>query len=119
MAEAWLLVVSFLCAFAGMSWLALAMKPHWVQVLGGVPHDEPLARRLRCIGAACLMLSLALCLAQSHASMAFLVWLMTLSATALLVAMALAYAPRSLAWLAMIAAGLRGSARPTRPGRRY
>ena len=109
MAEALLLVVAFLCAFAGMSSLALAMKPHWVHVRGAVPHSEPLARRLRFIGTACLALSLALCLVRSHASMAFLVWIMTLSATALLVAMALAYAPRSLAWLATIAGGLRGS----------
>ena|SRR5688572_2362000 len=110
MADALFLVVSFLCAFAGMSWLALAMKPHWVQVRGAVPHSEPLARRLRFIGGTCLTLSLALCLALSHASMAFLVWVMTLSATALLVAMTLAYAPRSLVWLATIASGQRGSA---------
>lgn len=109
MAEALLLIVSFLCAFAGMSWLALAMKPHWVQVRGAVPHSEPLARRLRISGTACLTLSLAVCLLPSHASMAFLVWIMTLSATALLVAMALAYAPRSLSWLATIATGSRGS----------
>lgn len=108
MAEASLLVVSFLCAFAGMSWLALAMKSHWVQVRGSVPHNDALTRRLRFIGVTCLMLSLALCLALSHASMAFLVWIMTLSATALLVAMALALAPRSLAWLATIAGGSRG-----------
>ena len=110
MAETLLLVVSFLFAFTGKSWLALGMKAHWAQVRGPAPHNEALARRLRFSGTACLMLSLALCLALSHASMAFLVWIMTLSATALLVAMALAFAPRSLSWLAAIAGGSRGAA---------
>lgn len=105
MAEGILLSMAFVCAFAGMSWLALAMKPHWVQVRGGVPHDAPLARKLRLCGVTCLMLSLALCLALSRASMAFLVWTMTLSATALLVALALAFVPRSLSWLAPFAGG--------------
>ena len=102
MADALFLAASFLCAFAGMSWLALALKPHWAQVRGAVPHNAPLARRLRFLGTTCLMLSLAICLALDHASMACLVWIMTLGAAALLVAMALAYAPRSLSWLAAI-----------------
>ena len=110
MADACLLILSFLCAFAGMSWLALALKPHWMQVRGGVPHSESLVRRLRFFGTTCLVLSLAFCLVADHASMAFLVWIMTLSATALLVAMALAFAPRSLVWLATIAGGSRGPA---------
>lgn len=105
MAEALLLALSLLCAFAGMGWLALAMKPHWVQVRASMPHSRPLARRLRFLGGACLLLSLAGCLAADHASMAFLVWVMALSASALLVAMALAHAPRALAWLAVIAGG--------------
>jgi len=110
MVDAGLLMLAFLCSFTGMSWLALALKPHWVQVRDAVPHSESLVRRLRWFGATGLVLSLAVCLVADHASMAWLVWIMTLSAAALLVAMALAYAPRSLSWLAAIASGLRGSA---------
>ena len=110
MADALLLAVAFLCAFAGMGWLALAMKPHWVQVGAAVPHSRPLARRLRFFGGACLLLSLAVCLIADDASMACLVWIMTLSAAALLVAMTLAHAPRSLAFLAAIAGGARDPA---------
>lgn len=105
MAEAVFPALSLLCAFAGMGWLALAMKPHWTQVGASVPHSQPLARRLRFFGFTCLSLSLAVCLAADHASMAFLVWIMTLSAAALLVAMALAHVPRLLGWLAVIAGG--------------
>lgn len=105
MADALLLAMSFLCALVGMSSLALALKPHWAQVRGPVPHSQALARRLRFFGTTCLMLSLVVCLALDHASMACLVWIMTLGAAALLVAMALAYAPRSLAWLATVAGG--------------
>ena len=104
MADALFLAVAFLSAFVGMSWLALAMKPHWVQVRSAVPHHEPSARRLRWFGATSLMLSLAICLALDHTSMACLVWVMTLSVSALLVAMALAFAPRALSWLAAIVA---------------
>lgn len=110
MADALLLALSFVCAFAGMGWLALALKPHWVQVHGAVRHDASLARKLRSFGTTCLMLSLAVCLGVDHASMACLVWVMTLSAASLLVAMALAYAPRSLSWLAVIAGGSRDPA---------
>lgn len=111
MADAWLRALSFVCAFAGMGWLALSMKPHWLQVGSAVPHSRPLARKLRWFGGSCLTLSLALCLASDHASMAVLVWIMSLSASALLVAMALAHAPRSLAWLAAVADISRGRAR--------
>lgn len=103
MVEAVLLTAAFLCAFAGMSSFALAMKPHWAQLQSTAPHDERLMRRLRRVGTACSLLSLAICLVADHVSMAFLVWIMTLSAAALLVAMTLAYAPRSLSWLARIA----------------
>jgi len=96
MVDAVLLGASFVCAFSGMGWLALAMKPHWAQVRGAVPLSEPPARTLRVIGVTGLSLSLATCLAADHVSMASLVWVMTLGASALAVAMALAYAPRLL-----------------------
>jgi len=96
MGDALLFVLSSLCAFSGMGWLALAMKPHWVQVHGASAGAEPNSRRLRRRGTTALLLSLAACLGADHPSMACLVWVMMMSASALGVAMTLSYAPRAL-----------------------
>lgn len=102
MLEPSLFTMAFVSAFCGMSWLALAMKPHWVQVRGDGAPAAPPSRRLRTFGASSLLISLMACLAADHLSMACLVWVMTLSATALLVAMTLSYAPRVLSWLSAV-----------------
>ena len=95
MFSACLLSAAFASAIAGMGWLALSMPVHAQQVWG----DElsPLsARALRWMGASGLLVALALCLAVDHASMASLVWVMTLAASALAIAFALSSRP---AWL--------------------
>ena len=102
MVDALLLGASFVCAFCGMGWLALAMKPHWAQVRGADSPSAAPVRTLRVYGATSLLLSLAACLAADHVSMASLVWIMTLGASALAVAMALAYAPRLLTPLLLL-----------------
>lgn len=89
---------SFLLAVLGMIWLALAMKAHWSQVRRNAPHTRETARRLRVMGASALSLSLAASLGADHGSIALLVWIMTLSAAAVIVAMILAYRPRWFAW---------------------
>jgi hypothetical protein len=83
-----------------MAWLALAMEAHWSQVRSPTAHSAAIARRLRSFGAGALALSLLACLAADHASMAALVWVMIVSASAVAVAMTLAYRPRWLFWLA-------------------
>lgn len=100
MAEPLLLAAAFLASVCGMSWLALAMKPHWAQVRGSAPYSTTTARNLRAAGAVALLLSLVVCLLVDHASMASLVWVMSVSASALIVAMTLTYKPRWLSWLA-------------------
>ena len=102
MVDAWWLVGAFALAFFGMAWFALALKPHWEQARGAQLSASN-ARRLRLWGALSLLLSLFGCLAADHASMAVLVWVMALSCSALAVAMMLAYAPRSLNWLTIVA----------------
>ena len=57
------------------------------------------------------MLALALCLRADHASMAVLVWVMTLSGAALLVAFLLAARPR---WLRLLAPWVRAAAQHVR-----
>jgi hypothetical protein len=88
-----------------MAWLALAMKPHWAQVQSTKPHTAAVARRLRVAGAVALLLSLAASLGADHPSMALLVWVMTLSVSAVIVAMALAYWPKCFIWLSWLPDG--------------
>ena len=60
---------------------------------------------LRVLGAVALAVSLALCLASDHASMAALVWVMSLAGGAFATAMALAWRAR---WLALLAPWIAG-----------
>ena len=94
----WLLI-ALLCSVGGIAWLALAMDVHWKQMQG----EEAQAGRatvwaLRALGTGALLVSLLLCLRADHASMAVLVWVMSLAAAALLVAFALAWRPHWLRW---------------------
>lgn len=81
-----------------MAWLALGMKDHWRQVRS-TPLDARTRRSLRALGAVALALAWVLCVCADHVSMASLVWVMGLSASALLVALLLAWRPHSLSWL--------------------
>lgn len=97
-AIAWLLAAVG-CAFAGMAWLALALPMHAVQAWGRLPPATQL-KRLRGLGTAAVLLALACCLGSDHATMAVLVWVMLLAATAIATAFVLASRPRSLRLLA-------------------
>jgi hypothetical protein len=99
MAESLLLTAAAVCSIAGMGWLAVAMKAHWTQVRGSQPLAERAAVTLRVLGALALAAALVLCLWANHASMAALVYVMTLTASALLVAFTLAFRPRLLSVL--------------------
>ncbi|RRD57092.1 DUF3325 family protein [Comamonadaceae bacterium OH2545_COT-014] len=88
--------------FAGMAWLALAMEAHWEHVRTD-RHQPAAARRLRVLGAAALAASLALCLWADTPGLAALVWPMNLAASALAVALLLAWRPRWLRPLARVA----------------
>lgn len=91
------LLAALACNTLGLAWLALAMDAHWKQVRGPQPPAPRTVVTLRVFGALALALSLGLCLATDHASMASLVWVMALAAGALMVAFALAWRPRVLA----------------------
>jgi len=102
MREVLLLAAALLACTAGMGWLALAMPGHWAQVRPGEASGAQV-RRLRMLGALGLAAGLGLCLAADHASMAALVWVMALAASALAVAFTLTWRPRwlrALAWVA-------------------
>lgn len=100
MREAIVLVAAQLVCTIGMGWLALAMETHWEQVC-----SSALSRKaricLRTLGAMMLLASLGLCLVVEHASMAVLVWVMVLSASALAVSFTLTWRPhwlRAVLW---------------------
>jgi len=99
MVEGLLLLAASLSALCGMGWLALAMKPHWEQLRGGTALSDLMRRELRALGSAALFASLLLCLLADHASMAVLVWMMSLTGASLIVAFTLAYRPSWLGWL--------------------
>jgi hypothetical protein len=92
------LALAFLCSICGMSLLALAMKVHWQQVHDNEGPSASAAVTLRSLGVSALALSLWLCLRVDHVSMASLVWVMSLAASALIVALTLTWRPRWLAW---------------------
>lgn len=100
-AVASLLIAAVALSTIGMACLALAMETHWEQVQGSTsPRCAVL--RLRVLGICGLAAALALCLRVDHASMAALVWVMVLTASALAVAFALTWRPhwlRALAWM--------------------
>ena len=98
MSEGALLTLALLCSAAGAGWMALAMETHWkqVQVHTAPVPDRGKARLLRVLGGLALSASLGLCLSVDHPSMAALVWIMTLAASALLIALTLAWRPRLL-----------------------
>ena len=104
MLEALLLALAVVANIAGMGWLALAMEPHWAQVHGTVSAPVRTIMWLRVRGAAGLAASLWLCLKVDHASMAALVWFMTLAGAALVIAFTLTWRAR---WLSALTVGLR------------
>lgn len=99
MAEGLLLAAALLCQVCGMGWLALSMPVHWRQVRATPARADHTPRMLRGLGSLALLASLLLCLRADHASMAALVWVMSVIPAMLLVAFTLAWRPRWLAGL--------------------
>lgn len=92
-----ILFAAVACCALGLAWLALAMDTHWQQVRGANGLQPATAKILRLLGTVALVVSLVLCFAADHASMAPLVWVMSLAGGALLVAFTLSWRPRLLA----------------------
>jgi hypothetical protein len=90
-----LLSAAIAVCVCGMAWFALSLDSHWRQVRSGSP-SLGLVRQLRLLGWVSMVTSLVLCLAADHASMASLVWVMTVAASALIVAFTLTWRPSLL-----------------------
>lgn len=104
MPESLVLLLAVLANFAGLGWLALSTEVHWAQVRGTVPAARGTVRSLRMLGVCGLVASLCLCLRVDHASMATLVWCMTLAGAALAIAFTLAWRAR---WLGLLVPWMR------------
>jgi hypothetical protein len=92
MSEAVTLCLAALFSLSGMGWLALSLDAHWQQVF--FRQEVPTARtskRLRLLGWTGLLLSAVLCFVANRPSMAVLVWIMLLAASAALMAQLLAW----------------------------
>ncbi len=99
MVETLSLVGAALLGFCGMAWFALAKAPHWEQARGERMPATARVQTLYWLGGVAQALSLALCLLADHVTMASLVWVMLLTASALAVTFTLSWRPRWLGWL--------------------
>jgi len=97
--ESLMLLLAVLTNLVGLCWLALAMDVHWEQACGPVSASRRTVLSLRGLGGFSLFTSLLLCLQADHASMAVLVWFMTLAGAALSIAFALTWQAR---WLKLL-----------------
>ncbi len=104
MPEALFLLLAVVANVAGLGWLALAMEVHWEQAYGPVPASRATVLLLRGLGVTGLVTSLLLCLRVDHASMAALVWFMTLAGSALTIAFTLSWRAR---WLGLLSPWVR------------
>lgn len=96
-----MLAVACIATTLGLAFLALAMEVHWEQVQDTASLTKSVQLLLRGLGALDLAISLALCMAVDHATMAVLVWIMLLAAGAASVAFTLTWRPH---WLAPLVA---------------
>ena len=90
-----LLLFAALMALTSFAWLALAMEVHWKKVQEGRASNHP-AKALRVMGWVGLLVTAILCFMADRPSMAVLVWIMLLAATAPSVGMILSWRPE---WL--------------------
>lgn len=103
MPESIWLCMAALAALLGMSWLALSLDIHWRQVSAekNIRRMETPGPSLRLAGAVSLAASLTFCLIADHASMAVLVWIMLIAASAAAVSMTLTWQPLCLRLLTL------------------
>ena len=90
-----LLSLAVVMSLTSFAWLALAMDTHWKKVQEGRVSGHP-AKALRVMGWLGLLITAVLCFMADRPSMAVLVWIMLLAASAPSVGMLLSYRPQLL-----------------------
>lgn len=97
MPEVIYLALASLLSVLGMAWLALAMDVHWAQARCiDLVDSKPPSRLLRAIACLALLMSLIACLLADRPSIAVLVWVMLMTAAAVLIAWGLSKSPQVL-----------------------
>ena len=91
-----LLMLAVVMGLASFAWLALAMDIHWKKVHEGRNAGAHPAKVLRLMGWVGLLVTAIICFMADRPSMAVLVWIMLLAATAPSVGMILTYRPQLL-----------------------
>jgi len=98
--ESLMILAALLVSLAGAVWLAASLDAHWQQLRGREAAASPRqVALLRGLGATAWLFALLLCCRADHASMAVLVWIMSISAASCAAAFLLAWRPRAVAWL--------------------
>lgn len=96
MTPALLLLLAMLASYAGFACLALAMPRHWTQAGGPRLRAAPPRRRLRGCGFALLGVAYALIVYRDGPGFGSVLAVVLLSASAIAVALTLAFRPRVL-----------------------
>ncbi len=94
-----LLLIALGASYTGFACMAVAMPDHWSRA-GGNPHRPAThARKFRRAGAALLCLALTLCILRDGAGFGVILWAVSMSASAIAVALTLTWHPRLLRYL--------------------
>lgn len=101
-----LLLLAALAGYGGFACLALAMPDYWLRAGGTLEDHAVRGRHLRLFGVPVLCMSAAACLWRDGAGFGLLLWTLMLSASAIAVALTLAWWPEYLGYVI----------RPTRRG---
>ncbi|MCB1755161.1 MAG: DUF3325 domain-containing protein [Gammaproteobacteria bacterium] len=92
-----MLLAAFLVIYLSFAWLALSNDAHWQRVLQSRNGSTPMIKAaLRLLAINGLLISLQLCFAANHPSMAILVWIMMLATAAITVSFTLTWLPARL-----------------------
>ncbi|MDQ0143443.1 DUF3325 domain-containing protein [Cupriavidus necator] len=105
-------LAAFALSLGGFAALALSLERHHAEIHGrGSMPSRAAVARLRLAGAVALMLAWALHIAAQGGPLGTVWWVGTLTASAIIVALGLSYAPRAVLWLlpGMALVGLAGA----------
>ena len=91
-----LLVGAGLASYGGFVCFALAIPAHWAQASGQQGDTALRRRRLRTVGIFMLSLAYVLCVSRDGPSFGSLLWVLSISAAAIAVALTLTWRPKLL-----------------------
>ena len=100
------LAMGYALAYAGMAALSLGMQKHYAQLHADAELPAGRKTLLKVMGWGALALALLPVIHGWSVAMGLVIWTGLVSVAALNVVLVLAYAPRRLAWVGAVAAGI-------------